>query len=214
MDDIKLVVFDLNATLIDDDTWPKFQALMGMTETEDLTLWKLNKEGTLPNEYWAHIVNNMYRARSHRTRSEITKTLLDFTYLPHAQEVVSRIKSRYPVGIISGSPDVLVEHVAKSLDIDLFASNAMLLFDTKDYFQELVMLGEEAQGKVVHLQAFCRRLGIQPDEVVCVGDGDNDLELFRATKHGITFTGSPIADQAWKTIRDLSELPGVLGFLR
>lgn len=48
MTDIKLVVFDLNATLIDDDTWPKFQALMRLTEAEDLTLKTMSDLSELP----------------------------------------------------------------------------------------------------------------------------------------------------------------------
>jgi phosphoserine phosphatase len=210
MTDIKLVVFDLNATLIDDHTWPKFQSLMGLTEEEDLLLWKLNKEGVLPNEYWAKIVNNIYRTRTHRTRTEITKSLLDFTYLPDAENVIAKIKAKYTVGIISGSPDILVEHIARKLKIDFFGSNAMILFDQEDFFQKLVVLDEEPQGKLVHLQAFCRRLGITPQEVACIGDGDNDLELFRATGHGITFSDSPITSEAWKTIDSLADLPSIL----
>lgn len=208
--DIKLVIFDLNATVISHDTWPKFQQLMGMTAEEDLTLWKLNSEGILPDKLWLQVVNNLYRTRGTHTYEEIQKTVLQYEYLPGAKEAVKAMQQKYAVGIISGAPDILVEHVAKELDIDLFGSNALLLFDEQGNFQELITLHEEATSKVVYLQEFCRRLDIRPEQVARIGDGDNDIELFRRTKHGITFTGSKIASKAWRTIDTIADLPSVL----
>jgi phosphoserine phosphatase len=208
--DIKLVIFDLNTTLIDANAWPKFQQLMGMTETEDQTLWQLNHEGILPDRLWLEIVNNLYRQRGTHTQDEITRVLLDFAYADGAQAAVQAVQSRYPVALVSGAPDILVEHVAKDLGIDLFGSNALLRFDKQDIFQELRTLGEEATSKVFYLQSFCRRLGIQSTEVACVGDDENDIELFRHTQHGITFKGSTIANEAWKTIDTLANLSEIL----
>jgi phosphoserine phosphatase len=63
---------------------------------------------------------------------------------------------------------------------------------------------------VAILDDFCRKLGIDITECVCVGDGDNDIELFKKTKHGVTFKGSKIESEAWKTIDNLGELDKVI----
>ncbi|MDB5186517.1 MAG: phosphoserine phosphatase SerB [Candidatus Saccharibacteria bacterium] len=210
MNDIKLIIFDINGTLVGDDTWPKFHGALGMTEEEDQLLWQLNNEGVMPNRIWMEVVNGIYQKRGKATKETINKTLLEYTYEPGAKEVVEELRQRYELALISGAPDAMVEQVAKELNIDLFGSNALLLYNDDDTLREMIVLNEEPEGKLIYLQAFCRRLGISPDQVVCVGDGANDVELFRATKHGITFKGSTIENEAWKVVDSLHDLSALL----
>lgn len=209
--DIKLVIFDINETLIDTHSWPDFNAALGMSPEEDLTLWKLNEEGILSNRNWTEIVNNLYKKRGTPTRQKIEAALLHYDFVPGAKELVAKLKQRYEIALISGAPDILVETIARDLDVDLFGSNALLIFNEKDVLQEMVVLSEEPLSKVIYLQEFCRRLGISPRQVAAVGDGANDIELFRRTGHGITFNDSKIKDQAWKTVASLKDVEKLLG---
>jgi phosphoserine phosphatase len=103
-----------------------------------------------------------------------------------------------------------VERIAKDLDIDLFGSNALLRFDNKDVLEEMVVLSNEPDSKVIYLQAFCRRLGIQENQVAAIGDGSNDIELFKRTGHGITFEDSKIKKHARKTVGSLKDIEALL----
>jgi phosphoserine phosphatase len=210
MNDIKLVVFDINDTLITTHSWEAFNVALGMTPEEDLTLWRLNEEGVLSNRHWVEVVNALYQKRGTPTKKLITDTLLEFEYMPHAKELVAKLKQKYEVALISGAPDLLVEHIAKDLDIDMFGSNALLGFDAQDVLEEMVVLSNEPESKVIYLQAFCRRLGISENQVVAIGDGSNDIELFKRTGHGITFQDSKIKAHAWKTVDSLQAIEDTL----
>ena len=64
-------------------------------------------------------------------------------------------------------------------------------------------------AKLRHLERFCRKLGLTITECACVGDGANDLEMFKASTHGITFKGSPIEQDAWQVIDKISDLQSI-----
>lgn len=210
MDEIKLIIFDINDTLISTKSWERFNVALGMTPEEDLMLWQLNDQGILSNRHWVEIVNALYQKRGTPTKKLITDTLLAYEWIDGAKELVAALKQKYEVALISGAPDILVEHIAKELDVDMFGSNALLRFDDKDVLEEMVVLSNEPESKVIYLQAFCRRLGIDESQVVVVGDGDNDIELFKRTGHGITFEDSKIKDQAWKTVKSLHDIEALL----
>jgi len=209
-EDIKLIIFDLNGTLIDEHSWPKLHAALGITEEEDLVLFHLNQEGIIPSKVWTEIVNNLYQKRGRATKEIISNALLDYSYLPGAKEIIMYLKQYYKVALISGAPDLLVEAVANDLDVDLFASNALMHFDATDQLTELVVLDEEPAAKAIQLQEFCRRFKLTPSQVACVGDGANDIELFKLTKHGITFAGSKVESQAWKIVENLLDIKAIL----
>lgn len=210
MQDIKLVIFDINDTLILTKSWANFNVALGMTPEEDLMLWQLNDQGILSNRHWVEIANSLYQKRGTPTKKLITDTLLQYEYAEGARDLVAALKQKYEVALISGAPDILVEHIAKELDIDMFGANALLRFDQNDVLEEMAVLSNEPESKVFYLQAFCRRLGIDESQVVAVGDGANDIELFRHTGHGITFNDSPIKDQAWKVVSSLKDIEELL----
>jgi hydroxymethylpyrimidine pyrophosphatase-like HAD family hydrolase len=49
-------------------------------------------------------------------------------------------------------------------------------------------------------------LNIPIESCACIGDGANDIEMFKKTGRGITFKGSSIEKDAWKVIESLDEL--------
>lgn len=210
MNDIKLVIFDINDTLITTHSWEEFNIALGMTPEEDLVLWQLNQQGILSNRHWVEIVNNLYQKRGTPTKKLISDTLLQYKYVEYAQELVAKLKQKYEIALISGAPDILVEQIAKDLDVDMFGANALLRFDADDVLEEMVVLSDEPQSKVIHLQTFCRRLGIQESQVVAIGDGANDIELFKRTGHGITFEDSKIKEHAWKIVSSLKDIETLL----
>lgn len=125
--------------------------------------------------------------------------------------MVSHLKQKgYEIALISGGMDILVEMVARELEIKLFAANNIFVFDENNYLQSFLTFDHQNLAKVRHLQSFARQLGITLEQCVCVGDGANDIELFKKSKHRITFEDSKIKDYAWKVVKDLREISSIL----
>lgn len=208
---IKMVCFDLNKTLIEENTWYELNQAMGMTVEEDQKLFDLYEVGKLSYIDWQKELEKIYIEKGKATRQNIEKIVFGYSYMKGAQDLIRYLKKQdYIVSIISGSVDMLVNRVVEELGMDCGEANNSFEFDKNGYLSELICLGEDTTVKVKLLRKICRRYGISETETVCVGDGDNDREIFMVTGKGITFKGSRIEKYAWKIVNNLNDIKMIL----
>ncbi|MFA5828569.1 MAG: HAD family phosphatase [Candidatus Shapirobacteria bacterium] len=207
----QLVCFDLNKTLISENTWYELNLAMGMTAEEDQALFALYQKGELTYVDWQKELERIYIKNGKATRENISKVIYNYTYRVGAKEVIEYLKSKgYTLALISGSIDVLVERVARECGISHYLANNTFVYDKNNYLKEIKCLGGDVEVKGLQLRQLCEELKIDITQVVCVGDGDNDFEIFKLSGHGITFEGSKIEPYAWKTIGQLTDLRLIL----
>lgn len=208
---IKLICFDLNKTLISENTWLELNQAMGMSLVEDQELFDLYQARKLTYTSWQKELERIYIARGKATKENILKVVFNYTYNPGAKEIIKYLKDKgYFISLISGSIDLLVEKVANELGITNYSANNAFVFDKNNYLSAINCLGDDGEVKVFQLKEQCRKLGIKVNETACVGDGDNDLGIFKLSGHGVTFKGSKIESKAWKVINKLPDLRLVL----
>jgi len=204
---IKLICFDIDQTLIEENTWYKLNVALGMSPEEDEKYFKLYREGKLSYQNWIKVIFDIYRSKGRASFENIDKIIADYTYRTGAKETVDYLKDKgYEISLISGGMDMLVDKIANDLGVGLTAANISFVFDENNYLKEMISVGDESETKIRHLSNFCRKIGIDFDECAAVGDGANDIGLFLKTGHGITFRGSEIEDKAWKVIEKLTDL--------
>jgi phosphoserine phosphatase len=209
-EDIKLICFDLNKTLIKDNTWYNLNIAMGMTEEEDQSIMSFAEKGFITYEQAQQIIEEIYKRNGKATHENIMQVVLEYTYTAGAEETVKYLKEKgYEIALISGSMNLVVEHIAAELDIALHGANNIFSFNKDNYLENIAVVGEDEIVKLDLLRTFARKLKINLDQCACVGDGDNDSIMFRETGRGITFTGSKIERLAWKTIDSLTDLKTV-----
>ncbi len=204
---LKLVCFDVNKTLIHENTWLNLNTAMGITPLEDARWLSEYKQGKLTYLDWQKILEQRYLASGHATKAHIMSVINRYTYQLGARETVSYLQQRgYILYLLSGSMDLLVEHIAQELGIIHYDANNRFVFDSNDKLVQIECLGNDVSVKATQLKSLCEKLRIDVTQAVCVGDGDNDIELFRLSQHGVTFKGSPIEQKAWKIIDQLADL--------
>jgi phosphoserine phosphatase len=210
MESIKLICFDLDYTLIAQNSWHALNMFLGITSEEDSMWYKQWKDGALSYEDWNALLLEKYKRHPRANKSEITHLLSSCEYLPGARESVAYAQSRgYTVVIITGSMDIVVNIVAKELGVHYARANNAFIFDSQERLEHIKTTGDEAHAKADILQGLCTELGIQMHECACIGDGANDIEMFRRTGHGVTFRGSPIESEAWKVIDTLHDIENI-----
>ena len=211
MEDIKLVVFDFNKTLVKENTWYELNMAMGVTHEEDQKYLELFETGKITYQEWWQHIKKIYDERGNATKENIEKIVRNYTYVEGAKEIIEYLKEKgYTLALITGSMDVLAKDVAEELGIELYAGYNQLIFDHDHKLARVVTHGTDHDFKADMLWKFCNQLDIRVDQAVCVGDGDNDTVLFEISKHGVTFTGSRVEDRAWKVIDKLEDLKGFL----
>lgn len=207
-----LVCFDLDETLITQNSWYVLNRALGMTQEENLSLYNAYKAGTLTTDAWTQKRLAIYKACGKASRENIQKILSVYELMPGARELVTYVQSKYyHTALISGSIDQLVTLVANDLHIPHSKANYELIFDDHDMLSDIISYGDETYAKLTFLTQFCAELNIPVAECICIGDGANDIEMFRQTR-GITFTHAPeiIKQTAWRVVDSLSDIHNIL----
>lgn len=204
---IKLICFDLDQTLINANSWKNLGLALGISVEEDRKLYREYKEGLFTYDEWNDKILELYMEHENSTREGITNILSNYTFNDGARVVVDYLKKKgYELVLISGSIDILVNIVAKDLGIKYAKANNTFVFNDRNRLIGIHSGGTDVLAKAEHLEIFCEMLKIDIKECACIGDSDNDLELFRRTGHGITFKGYKIEKEAWKVIDSLEDL--------
>lgn len=207
MQEIKLVVFDLNKTLIHENTWHDLNLAMGVTQEEDERFMLWYETGKITYEEGQKMLERIYKSHGRAKKETMVKLISQYQYLEGAQDIVAYLKDKgYHVALITGSFDVLAKKVSEELGIEHFSAHNRLEFDEKGNFSRIICDGYDYEFKAKELQRLCDELGIDVTQVVFVGDGDNDTYGFEMTGHGVTFKGSRVEDRAWRVIETLEDL--------
>jgi len=207
MPKIKLVCFDLDGTLIANNSWHDLNVALGVTPEEDQGLYDEYHQGKISYNEWIKKLLDFFLKNGKADLNTITKALSNYTLADGAREVVGYLKQNgYQIALISGSMDMQVDLVAKDLKIELTRAVNDFIFDGSGNLEDIATHGVDKIAKLDFLEDFCQKLGIKITECACVGDGANDIELFRKTKHGVTFKGSKIENEAWKVVQGLIDL--------
>ena len=211
MENIKLICFDLDHTLITHGSWKEMGLALGISYEEDERLYKEYASGMLTYKEWNNKVLEYYMNHPHANRTDITRILSEYAYTDGVKEVISYLKNKgYQLALVSGSIDILVEMVAQDLGIEHFKANNTFVFDENDRLLQIESGEDEVMAKAEYLKDICHSLGIDIHECACIADGANDEEMFRITGHGVTFKGSPITLSAWKIITTLNDIKNIL----
>lgn len=209
-ENIKLICFDLDDTLISANSWKKLGLALGVSVEDDRRLYKEYKAGLFTYDEWNDKLLEMYMEHEDASREGITKILSDYVYKEGAKEAVNYLKDKgYELILISGSIDILVDIVAKDLGIKYAKANNTFVFDEDDRLIGVHSHGDDVLAKAEHLESFCEMLGSDIKECACIADGDNDIEMFRRTGRGVTFRGLKIENEAWKVIDTLHDLKNI-----
>jgi phosphoserine phosphatase len=210
MNNIKLICFDLDETLIKKNSWKNLGLSLGVSEEEDRRFYNEYKSNSISYDEWNDKILELYLKHKDANRDSIIKTLSKYFYNEGAQEIVKYLKDKgYILVLISGSIDILVNMVALDLGIPYNKANNTFIFDEQNRLIGIHSGGNDVLAKAEHLESFCEMLNIDIKECACIADGRNDVEMFRRTGHGITFKGSIIENESWKVIESFEDLKSI-----
>jgi phosphoserine phosphatase len=113
-------------------------------------------------------------------------------FMPGAKELVSYLRSRgYRTAMFSGGFTIAADRVGETLGIDHVVSNELLIDDgrlTGEVRGPLTEQGSKEQA----LEEISRKYGIEPEECIVIGDGANDICIFKRSRYAIAFNSKPI----------------------
>lgn len=203
----KLIVYDLDGTLIEGSSWVELNQSLGLTEAEDLQLFEEYKKGALSYASWIQEIMSIYHKYTPVHKEVIESLVHLLKFKRGTKELVQLAKEKGYVSILlSGSVDSITKQCADILGIEHVYATNELVFNNEGYLENIISMGDEAIAKVGLLEGICEKHGVETKDVICVGDGGNDIEIFKITKGILVGENSVLKEVAWEQVQSLEEV--------
>jgi phosphoserine phosphatase len=204
----KLIFFDLDGTLIKESSWHLFNPYFGMTEAEDQVMFDWYKRGLITYSQWDEMIVKILRDKNLCTKDKVAEFVETILPRPETQDLINACKEAgYTTVIVSGTMKQIAESFRARLGIDLSYTCSEIVFRDDGTFEDIANDKDEAPAKLRIFERVCTEHGVDPSEVIMVGDGGNDLEIFKRTKKAIQIGSyEPLKEFAWKHVENLSEI--------
>lgn len=213
MNKLKLICFDVDETLVDGTSWFLLTKGLGCSLQKHIDIFNRATKGEISFIEGERILTKMYKESGNATRKFIRNLFSGIKPKPEVGKIISYLKKKnYKIYLISGAIDVYVEEIAKKLEVDGFYANSSLGFTENGFLEKIYYRDNQGEVKVEQLNKLIRKLGISMNDVVFVGDSDNDVEVFKKTGHGVAVEPSSqkLKSVAWKAIDSLEQIKGIL----
>ncbi len=179
----KLAVFDFDSTLMDGETIEIIAACVGLRD-EVAKITKRAMEGEL--DFFDSLTYRVSLLKG-LEESRVNEICANLTYMPGAKETIAELKKRgYKVVCFSGGFKNATGYAGNILGYDADFSNIL-------HVQDGILTGKaggemmfsDSKGRM--LQKLQALLGVTPENTLAVGDGANDLSMFKYAKNRVAF---------------------------
>jgi phosphoserine phosphatase len=205
----RLVVMDVDSTLIQDEVIELFAAHAGCEEqVAEVTARAMRGELDFEQSLHARVA-----LLAGLDASVVEKVRRQVRLTPGARTLVRTLKRLgYQVGVVSGGFTQVTDALREELGLDFAAANDLEIVDgvlTGRVTGEVV----DRPGKARRLRRFAAEAGVPLAQTVAIGDGANDLDMLNAAGLGVAFNAKPVVREAAHTAVNVPFLDTVLYLL-
>ena len=202
----KLACFDMDSTLIEQEVIVELAKTAGIGElVAAITEAAMRGEMDFDESFAQRVA--LLKGISTDVLDDICTRL---TLSTGARTTISALKSLgYHTVLVSGGFTYFARYIAEQLGIDEVHANALDIEDGEvtGHVQLPIVNGAKKAAIAEHT---AERLGIDMSQVVCVGDGANDLPMMALADLGVAFNAKPIVQARADAAVNVTGLEGVL----
>lgn len=214
----RAVVFDVDGTLTQLMSWTDFTRQLGASVERHLEIYEQFKAGHITYEASREQLLKLWQATGRANYATIETIFAQWPLDPAARPLIEWLQARgMQVALITGSLDMYADITARRLGVTHVYANTKLVFAEDGALMSYDYVADQATKKLEQLQNFCSETGILPTDCLAVGDGLNDLALFKATGRGIMLDPDPrraglaeLRAVSWKTVSTLAEVRPII----
>jgi phosphoserine phosphatase len=202
----KLACFDMDSTLIEQEVIVELAKTAGIGEqVEAITEAAMRGEMDFDESFAQRVA--LLQGIPTSVLDEICSRL---TLSTGARATISALKALgYHTVLVSGGFTYFARYIAEQLGIDEVHANPLDIEEGEvtGHIQLPIVNGAKKAAIVAHT---AERLGITMSQVVCVGDGANDLPMMALADLGVAFNAKPIVQARADAAVNVTGLEGVL----
>jgi len=205
----RLVVMDVDSTLIQDEVIELFAAHAGCQEqVAEVTAAAMRGELDFEQSLHARValLEGLDESVVDKVRAEVRLT-------PGARTLIRTLKRLgYQVGVVSGGFTQVTDDLKERLGLDFASANTLEIVDGKLTGRVVGEVVDRA-GKARLLRRFAAQAGVPLAQTVAIGDGANDLDMLNTAGLGVAFNAKPVVQEAAHTAVNVPFLDTVLYLL-
>ena len=202
----KLACFDMDSTLIEQEVIVELAKTAGIgEEVEAITEAAMRGEIDFDESFAQRVA--LLKGTSTDVLDDICSRL---TLSVGARTTISALKALgYHTVLVSGGFTYFARYIAEQLGIDEVHANALDIEDNEvtGHVQFPIVNGAKKAAIVEHT---AERLGIEMSQVVCIGDGANDLPMMALADLGVAYHAKPIVQARADAAINVTGLEGTL----
>lgn len=202
----KLACFDMDSTLIEQEVIVELAKTAGIGEqVETITEAAMRGEMDFDESFAQRVA--LLKGIPTSVLDDICSRL---TLSTGARTTINALKALgYHTVLVSGGFTYFARYIAEQLGIDEVHANALDIEDGEvtGHVQLPIINGAKKAAIAEHT---AERLGIDMSQVVCVGDGANDLPMMALADLGVAFNAKPIVQARADAAVNVTGLEGVL----
>lgn len=187
----KLIVFDMDSTLIDAESIDELARAAGVVDKVSVVTEKA-MNGDIDYHQALKDRVKLLKGLKLETAQEAMRAM---QLMPGAEELVKHVKSLgFKTAMLSGGFTLSTDRVGELLGIDYVYSNILAV---KDGYLTGEVSGPMADNcsKEVVFEKIAKEMGFETTDCIVVGDGANDICLFKRAGCAIAFNPKPILRQ-------------------
>lgn len=179
----RLVVFDMDSTLIQGEVIDELADLLGKKE-EVSALTKRAMEGEM--DFQESLIRRVGLLKG-LTRKDLDYVFSHIKLSPGADRLIKVLKRLgYRIAIISGGFTYFVERLRNDLGVHYAYANSLEL-DGDTVTGRLQGLIVDGRRKADLMEMLAQQEGVLLDQVIAIGDGANDMQMLKKAGLGIAF---------------------------
>jgi phosphoserine phosphatase len=207
----KVVFLDLDGTVTPDSTWLHFNLRLGITPEEDTALFEKYLKENLEYNDWTKELFRIHTSRGSITKGELETFAHEIVLRPDAIDMVSALKEKgWHIVLISGSVDLIVSIIASRLGADEWRACSQLVFVEDGTLADIVSSGDESNAKIAIAKKYLSEHSISLENAIAIGDGGNDIDLFKHMNGILLGQNEKLKAVAWKQVEQLLEIPNLI----
>lgn len=201
----KLACFDMDSTLIEQEVIVELAKTAGIgEEVEAITEAAMRGEMDFDESFAQRVA--LLKGISTDVLDDVCNRL---TLSMGARTTISALKALgYHTVLVSGGFTYFARYIAEQLGIDEVHANALDIDEGEvtGHVQLPIVNGAKKAAIVEHT---AERLGIEMSQVVCIGDGANDLPMMAIADLGVAYHAKPIVQARADAAINVTGLEGI-----
>lgn len=205
----RLIVFDMDSTIVDFEIIDKLASEAGVgDEVEEITRRAMNGEIEFEEALRQRV--RLLEGMPVEMLEEIAEELV---LTPGSAELINHLKRLgYKIALISGGFTYFTDVLKERLGFDYTFANRLEIKDGRLTGEiEGRIIDAEAKGRII--LELAKREGIEPENIVAVGDGANDRLMLQNAGLGVAFNAKEILKKTSDGTLSRDNLVGLLNLL-